>query len=195
MQDTKLIRRTLIRYGTTQCKLPYRPGGLFYPLILLRLVYLLYKLPNRPDGLPHSDTFTACSIAKHRIGQTDSRTLWYFDGPTIRNQLGLGGDYRHGLYTTKVSGGVGSTRLVGLIYSYHSNSCLKAIARQGLVGMMTSLTRIIWYWYNEVDRRKTCNEARKVGRWSSRIGREKVKLTGLDHVQPVIYRSRDHNIT
>ena len=99
---------------------------------------LLYELPNRPDGLPPSGTFTACSIAKHQIGQTDFHPLT-LDGSTIRNQLGLGGDHRHGLYTTKVSADVWSTRLVSLIYRHHSDSCFKAIGRRGPVGMMIRL--------------------------------------------------------
>ena len=68
MQDTKLIRITLMHYGTTQYKLPNRPGGLFYPLALLRLVCLLYELPNRLDGLSPSGTFTACCTS-YQIGQ------------------------------------------------------------------------------------------------------------------------------
>ena len=74
MQDTKLIKKTLIHYGTTQCKLPNRPRGLFYPLALLRLVYLLYELPNKPDGLPPSGTFTAYSTS-YQTGQTDFHPL------------------------------------------------------------------------------------------------------------------------
>ena len=47
-----LLSIPLILYGTTHlCKLPNRPGGLFYPLALSRLVYLLHELPNRPDGI------------------------------------------------------------------------------------------------------------------------------------------------
>ena len=54
MQDTELIRRTLIRYGTTQCKLPNRPEGLFYPLALYGL-------------------FTCCT--SYRTGQIDFHPL------------------------------------------------------------------------------------------------------------------------
>ena len=114
-------------------------SGTLLPPSTLRLVYLLYKLPNKPDGLlpsgtftacctsyrigqtdfhpltllrlavqateqarrAFSGTFTACSIAKHQIGQTNFYPLT-LDGSTIRNQLGLGGDHRYGLYTTQV---------------------------------------------------------------------------------------------
>ena len=122
MRDTKLIRRTLIRYGTTQCKPSNRPEGLFYPLAFyglftcctsyrtgqrdfhpLAFYGLLHELPNRPKGLSPSGTFTACSIAKHRIGQTDFHPL-ILDGSTICNQLGLGGDQGFGrrlIYTPR----------------------------------------------------------------------------------------------
>ena len=133
MQDTELIRRTLIRYGTTQCKLSNRPGGLFYLLALLRLIYLLYELPNRPDGLLPSGTFTAC-FTSYRTGQTDFHSLT-LDGSTICNQLGLGGDQ-----------GLGR-RLIympGLICKHHSNSCFKTIGGQGPVVMRKArLTRIV----------------------------------------------------
>ena len=61
----------------------------------------------------------ACSIAKHRIGQMDFHLL-ILDGSTIRNQLRLGRDHRHGLYTTKVSANVWSTWLMGLICRLYS---------------------------------------------------------------------------
>ena len=60
MRNTQVIRKTLICYNTTQCKLPNRPGELFYSLTLLWLVYLLYELPNKPDKLSLSGTFTIC---------------------------------------------------------------------------------------------------------------------------------------
>ena len=100
--------------------------GTLLPPSTLRLVYLLYELPNRPDGLPpsgtftacymsyrtgqtdfhplallrlaarateqarrvSSGTFTACSIAKHRIGQTDSSTLWHLTALPFAISLG-----------------------------------------------------------------------------------------------------------
>ena len=84
--------------------------GTLLPPRILRLVYLLYKLPNRSKGLSPSGIlrfaaratkqakgtftlwhFTACSIAKHQIGQTDFYPLT-LDGSTIRNQLRLGDD-------------------------------------------------------------------------------------------------------
>ena len=153
----------------SQHKLPNRPEGLFLSLALLWLVYLLYKLPNRPDGLLASGAFMVCSIANHRIGQTDSLPLWHFVGSTICNQLVLSGDHRYRLYNTKVLGGVWTTRLVGLIYWYYSDSYFKAMGGQGPVGMITRLTNIIWCWCNEVDRRETRNEARKVGGWSWQV--------------------------
>ena len=138
MQDTKWIKKTLIRYNMTQCKPPNRPEGLFYPLALLRLIYLLYKLSNRLDGFPSSGTFTACCTS-YRTGQTGF--LWHFygllnyntpnrldglfypltlDSSTIRNQLGLGDDHKHGFYTTIVLNDVWSACLIGLIYGLYS---------------------------------------------------------------------------
>ena len=143
MQNTELIRKTLIHYNMTQCKLPNRPRRLFYLSAFLRLIYLLYELPNKPDKLPPSDTYIACCTS-YQIGQTGF--FWHFynllncktpnksdrlfysltlDGFTICNQLGLDG--KHRLYTTKVLDGIWSTCLIGLICRYHSNSCFKAI--------------------------------------------------------------------
>ena len=51
--------------------------GTLLPPSTLRLVYLLYELPNRPDGLPPSGTFTACSTS-YRTGQTGF--FWHFYG-------------------------------------------------------------------------------------------------------------------
>ena len=59
----------------------------FHPLALLRLAAQAIEQAIRV----FSDTFTTCSIAKHRIGQTDFYPLT-LDGSTICNQLGLGGD-------------------------------------------------------------------------------------------------------
>ena len=51
--------------------------GTLLPPSTLWLVYLLYKLPNRPDGLPLSGTFTACCTS-YQTGQTGF--LWHFYG-------------------------------------------------------------------------------------------------------------------
>ena len=51
--------------------------GTLLPPSTLRLVYLLYELPNRPNGLLSSGTFTACCTS-YRIGQTGF--LWHFYG-------------------------------------------------------------------------------------------------------------------
>ena len=48
--------------------------GTLLPPSTLRLVYLLYELPNRPDGLPPSGTFTACCTS-YRIGQRNFHPL------------------------------------------------------------------------------------------------------------------------
>ena len=77
--------------------------GTFLPPSTLQLIYLLYKLPNQPDGLLPSSTFMVCSIAKHQINQTDFYYLT-LDGSTICNQLGLGGDQGFGwrlIYTSR----------------------------------------------------------------------------------------------
>ena len=42
-----------------------------------------------------------CLIIKHQIGQTHFHFLT-IDGYIISNQLGLGGDHKYRLYTTKV---------------------------------------------------------------------------------------------
>ena len=109
MRDTELIRKTLIYYGTTKCKLPNRPEGLFYPLALYGLFtcctsYRTDQTDFHPLALLRfaaqateqarrvsSDTFKTYSIAKHRIGQTEFHLLT-LDSSTICNQLGLGGD-------------------------------------------------------------------------------------------------------
>ena len=109
MQNTKLIRRTLIHYCKTQNKLLNRSEGFFYLLVLLRLVYLLYKLSNRPDGFILSGTFTTCCTS-YQIGQMGF--FWHFrldrlfyslilNGFNIRNQLEMGGNYKYKMYTTK----------------------------------------------------------------------------------------------
>ena len=96
MRDTKLIKRTLIYYGTTQCKLPNKPEGLFYPLALyglftyymsyrtgqtdfhlLALCGLLHKLPNRPDGFPLA-LLRLAARATEQARRTS--TLWHFYG-------------------------------------------------------------------------------------------------------------------
>ena len=111
----------------------------------------------------------------------------------------LGDDHRHRLHTTKVLANVWLIRLAGLIYRYHSYSDFKAIARRGSVGMrMTNLTRLICSWCNVVDRKKTYSGDE--GGWindvdKSCISRKKTKFTWLDHVQLMIYRSRNHDIT
>ena len=51
--------------------------GTLLPPSTLQLVYLLYELPNRPDGLPPSGTFTAC-FTSYRTGQTSF--FWHFYG-------------------------------------------------------------------------------------------------------------------
>ena len=143
MRDTELIRRTLIRYGTTHCKLPNRPGGLFYPLALYGLFtcctsyrtgqtdfhpLALLRLAARATEQARrasSGTFTACSIAKHRIGQTDFHPLT-LDGSTICNQLGLGSD--QGLGRRLIS-------MPRLICKHYSDSCFKTIRGRGPVVM------------------------------------------------------------
>ena len=109
MRDTELIRKTLIHYGTTQCKLPNRSEGLFYPLalygwftcctsyqtgqmhfhplVLLRLTVRVIKQARRDS----SGIFMACLIAKHQIGQMNFHSLT-LDDFTICNQLGLGSE-------------------------------------------------------------------------------------------------------
>ena len=59
VQTTEQARRTLLPPST------------------LRLVYLLYELPNRPNGLPLSGAFTVCCIS-YRTGQTGF--FWHFYG-------------------------------------------------------------------------------------------------------------------
>ena len=89
MRNTKLIKGSLIRYGTTYWKLSNRLSGLFDLLALSQLVHLLYELLNRLNGIFYplillrlvvqttkqdrqnflpSGTFTTCSITKHQIG-------------------------------------------------------------------------------------------------------------------------------
>ena len=139
----------LILHGTTySCKLPNKSDGLFYPPTL--------------DGL-----FTCCT--SYRIGQTNSSTLWHSTTCSLcktpnrsidiqqlfcyaKHQIGqitldgsfaiskgLRGDHKYGLYTTKVSVDVWSTRLIGLIYRHYSDSCFKAIGRQVPVAMIIRL--------------------------------------------------------
>ena len=110
VQTTEQARGTLLPPSTfTACLLAVRATKQARRTSTLWHFYgLLHELPNRPDGFPlallrlaarateqairvSSGTFTACSIAKHRIGQTDFHPLT-LDGSTIRNQLGLGGD-------------------------------------------------------------------------------------------------------
>ena len=128
------------------------------PLSNLWLVYLLYKLSNRPNGLPPSGTFMVCSIAKYRIDQTDFYPL-RLDGSTICNQLGLSDD--QGLrwcliYTPH------------WIYRYHSNSNFKAIWRRGPVSMMIMrLRRIVWCRCNGIDR-KMIHRGNKEG-WGMKL--------------------------
>ena len=172
MQNTELIRKTLIRYGMTWCKLTHWSGRLL--LAFLRLVHSLYELPNRPDELSAFGTLTA-SCSSYQTGQTGF--LWHFydllncktsnksdglfylltlDGSTICNQLGLGGDYKYGLYATKILDGIWSTRLVELICRHHSHSFFNAIGGQSFMGMrMTRLTCIVWCQSNETGWRKT----------------------------------------
>ena len=76
IQNTELIRWTLIYYSTIQCKLPNRPRRLFYPMALLWLIYLLFKLLNKPDRLLPSGTFTVC-YTSYQIGQTDPHLLTF----------------------------------------------------------------------------------------------------------------------
>ena len=72
----------LIFYNTAYlCILSNKPSRLFYFLVLSRLAYLLCKILNKLNRLFYPLTHT---------------------GPTICNQPELGGDYRHGIYTTKV---------------------------------------------------------------------------------------------
>ena len=82
-----------LRYNLVQTSKQARE--ILLPPSTLRLIYLLYKLFHKPDGLPPSGTFTTCSIAKYWIGQTDIHCL-ILDGFTICNQLGLDGDQGHG---------------------------------------------------------------------------------------------------
>ena len=143
---------------------------------MVRLICANYQIGQAESSTPwhFHGLFTCCM--SYRTGQTESSTLWHFDGlldcetpnrsdglfysltldgSTIRNQLGLGGNHRYGMYTTKVSADVWSTRLVGLICRHHSNSCFKAIGGRGPVSMMMMrLTRIVWCQCNEVDRRR-----------------------------------------
>ena len=53
MQDNKLIKKTLIRYGTTQYKLLNRPRGFFYPLALYNLfIYYTSYQTGQMDFYP-----------------------------------------------------------------------------------------------------------------------------------------------
>ena len=52
--------------------------GSLLPPSTLRLVYLLYKLPNRPDGLPPSGTLRLAARATKQAKGTFS--LWHFYG-------------------------------------------------------------------------------------------------------------------
>ena len=65
----------MLRHDSVQTTEQAR-GTLLLPSTL-RLVYLLYELPNRPNGLPPSGTFTACCTS-YRTGQTGF--LWHFYG-------------------------------------------------------------------------------------------------------------------
>ena len=96
----------------------------------------------------------------------------------------------------KISNGLWSTHLVGLIFRYHNNPGFKAIWGQGLVSMIiTGLTDIILCQCNEIDWKITCSDGKEDWRMKlTSVGRKRAKLTWLDHMQPVIYRSYDHDI-
>ena len=139
----------LILYVTTRlCKLPNRSDRLFY---LLTLNGLFTCCASYQIGQTDSSTLwhsTACSLCKIPNRSNDTRRLFCYakhrmgqmtlDG-SFAISKGLGGDHRHGLYTTKVSADVWSTHLVSLICRHHSDSCFKAVRRQGPVGMMIRL--------------------------------------------------------
>ena len=80
-------------------KLPNRPDRIFYPLALY---CLLYKLPNRPNGIfklliPYG--LLDCEI------RNKSKKLFYpltLDGSTICNQLGLDDNNKHGMYIQRL---------------------------------------------------------------------------------------------
>ena len=88
-----------------------------------RLICANYQIGQADSSTPwHFYGLFTC-YTSYQIGQTESSILWHFydlldcktpnrsnrlfypltlDGSTIHNQLRLGGDHRHGIYTTKV---------------------------------------------------------------------------------------------
>ena len=82
-KDSDTLRHDSIQ-TTKQAK------GTFLSLSTLRLIYLLYKLPKRPYGLPLSGTFMTCCTS-YWTGQTGF--LWHFydllDCKTLNRSDGL----------------------------------------------------------------------------------------------------------
>lgn len=132
-RDQKRFFYPLIFYNTTPlCKLLNRSGGLFYLLILSRLVCLLHKLSNRSNGIFYLLallwlTYSLCE----RLNRSDE--TFYFltlDGSIICKQLELDDDHRDGMYITNVSALFWFTQLVSLTCRFHSNFCFKTFERR-----------------------------------------------------------------
>ena len=70
-KDSNTLRHDLVQ-TTKQAR------GTFLSSSTLRLVYLLYKLPNRPDGLPPSGILRLATRAIEQAKGTF--TLWHFYG-------------------------------------------------------------------------------------------------------------------
>ena len=176
IQIRRITSNIFVDFSCLLCEIPNRLDGLFYSLILYGMTCLC-KLLNRLDGLFYPLTLDGLFTyyASYQINQINSSTLWYLTAcllcktpnrsdrlfyPLILNgsfaiSKRLGSDYRHGLYTTKILVNIWSIRLVSLIYRYHSDSCFKVIGGQGSIFMiMMRLTRIVWCWCNEIDKRK-----------------------------------------
>ena len=158
------MRKTLIRDGRTQCKLPNRPGGLFYPSALYSL-------------------FTCCT--SYQIGQTDFHplallrlaaqaieqarrtfTLWHFYGlldcetPNRSDRLPPSDTWR--LYYSQ-SAWVRWWPKSQTAFDLHALSVWSANIIATLVSRwlggkvpwmrMARLTCMVWCWCNEVDRK------------------------------------------